>query len=131
MFVYALSSSQDNGWHSGKVIGPLVSSLLLMAFFGFHETRVRTPLVPVDLLFDLSFSLNLAASVLTYAVRQACTFSLALQLQYDGSSPLSAGVKFLPMATVALLFNSLSNWIVPALGPRLMVGACESFLDIC
>ena len=77
--------------------------------------------MPSRLFHDLSFNLTLVLAVNTYAVRQACTYFLTVQLQAQGNSPIHTAVLFIPLGVSALIFNSLAGRLVPKLGPRVMV----------
>lgn len=118
---YALTSANTDGWGSGQVIGTLVAGVILLASFLLHERRATIPLMPSRLFHDLSFNLTLVLAVITYAVRQACTYFLTIQLQALGNSPIHTAVLFIPLGISALISNSLAGRLVPILGARLMV----------
>ena len=118
---YALTSANTNGWGSGQIIGPLVAAVVLLALFVWHERRATVPLMPSRLFHNLSFNLTLVLAVNTYAVRQACTYFLTIQLQAQGNSPIHTAVLFIPLGISALIANSLAGRLLPKWGPRLMV----------
>ena len=118
---YALTSANTDGWGSGEVIGPLVAGVILLASFLLHERRATIPLMPSRLFHDLSFNFTLVLAVITYAVRQACTYFLTIQLQALGNSPIHTAMLFIPLGISALISNSLAGRLVPILGARLMV----------
>ena len=118
---YSLTSANTDGWGSGQIIGPLVAAIVLLALFLLHERKATVPLMPSRLFHDLSFNLTLVLAVNTYAVRQACTYFLTIQLQAQGNSPIHTAVLFIPLGISALIFNSLAGRLVPKLGARVMV----------
>ena len=118
---YALTSANTNGWGSAQIIGPLVAAVVLLALFLWHERRATIPLMPSRLFHNLSFNLTLVLAVNTYAIRQACTYFLTIQLQAQGNSPIHTAVLFIPLGISALIANSLAGRLLPKLGPRLMV----------
>ena len=118
---YALTSANTHGWGSGQIIGPLVAAVVLLALFLWHERKATTPLMPSRLFHNLSFDLTLVLAVNTYAVRQACTYFLTIQLQAQGNSPIHTAVLFIPLGISALIANSLAGRFLPKLGPRIMV----------
>lgn len=118
---YALTSANTDGWVSGQIIGTLVVAVVLLALFLLHERRATVPLMPSRLFHDLSFNLTLVLAVNTYAVRQACTYFLTIQLQAQGNSPIHTAVLFIPLGISALIANSLAGRLVPKLGARVMV----------
>ena len=122
---YALTSANTDGWGSGQIIGPLVAAVVLLTLFLLHERRATTPLLPSRLFQDLSFNLTLVLAVNTYAVRQACTYFLTIQLQAQGNSPIHTAVLFIPLGISALIFNSVAGRLVPKLGARVMVSQVQ------
>ena len=118
---YALTSANTDGWGSGQIIGPLVAAVVLLTLFLLHERRATTPLLPSRLFHNLSFNLTLVLAVNTYAVRQACTYFLTIQLQAQGNSPIHTAVLFIPLGISALISNSMAGRLVPKLGARVMV----------
>ena len=122
---YALTSANTDGWGSGQIIGSLVAAVVLLTLFLLHERRATVPLMPIRLFHDLSFNLTLILAVNTYAVRQACTYFLTIQLQAQGNSPIHTAVLFTPLGVTALIFNSLAGRLVPKLGARVMVSQVQ------
>lgn len=122
---YALTSANTDGWGSGQIIGPLVAAVVLLTLFLLQERRATIPLMPSRLFHDLSFNLTLVLAVNTYAVRQACTYFLTIQLQAQGNSPIHTAVLFIPLGITALIFNSLAGRLVPKLGARVMVSQVQ------
>ena len=118
---YSLTLANSDGWGSGQIIGTLVAAVVLLALFLLHERRATIPLMPSRLFHDLSFNLTLVLAVNTYAVRQACTYFLTIQLQAQGNSPIRTAVLFIPLGISALVANSLAGRLVPKLGARVMV----------
>lgn len=120
LLTYALTSGNISGWGSASIVSTLVISTVLLALFIVNETRASQPLIKLSLFHDLSFNLTLVLAVATYAVRQACTYFLTLQLQSYGKSPLQTAVLFLPIGVSAFIANSVAGRLVPILGARLM-----------
>ena len=118
---YSLTLANSDGWGSGQIIGTLVAAVVLLALFLLHERRATIPLMPSRLFHDLSFNLTLVLAVNTYAVRQACTYFLTIQLQAQGNSPIHTAVLFIPLGISALFANSVAGRLVPKLGARVMV----------
>ena len=118
---YSLTSANTDGWGSGHIIGTLIAAVVLLALFLLHERKTTVPLMPSRLFHNLSFNLTLVLAVNTYAVRQACTYFLTLQLQAQGNTPIHTAVLFIPLGVAALVANSLAGRLVPRLGARIMV----------
>ena len=120
LLTYALTSANLAGWGSAKIVSTLVISVVLLALFVFQETHASQALINPKLFNNLSFNLTLVLAVATYAVRQACSYFLTLQLQSFGNSPLHTAVLFLPVGVSALIANTIAGRLVPILGARAM-----------
>ena len=120
LLTYALTSANDSGWGSPPIISTLVLAVALLALFAFQESRASQALLSPRLFRTPSFNLTLVLAVVTYAVRQACSYFLTLQLQSYGNSPLRTALLFLPVGIAALLANSVGGRLVPVLGARAM-----------
>lgn len=121
LLTYALTSANDEGWDDAKIIATLVVSVVLLVVFVLHERSASQAILAPHLFRNLSFNLTLILAVNTYAVRQACTYFLTVQLQSYGASAIHTSVLFIPLGLSALIFNTLSGRLVPILGARAMV----------
>ncbi|KJZ77121.1 hypothetical protein HIM_03442 [Hirsutella minnesotensis 3608] len=120
LLTYALTSGNISGWGSAPIVSTLVVAVVMLGSFIFHESRASQALVNPRLFHSASFNMTLVLAVATYAVRQACSYFLTLQLQSFGNSPLQTAVLFLPVGVSALLANSVAGRLVPVLGARVM-----------
>ena len=120
MLTYSLTSANVVGWGTGQILGILVSSIVLLVLFVVRELYATSPLVKPHLFKDLSFNFTLVLAVNTYAVRQACTYFLTLQLQSYGNSPLHTAVLFIPLGVSALIANNSAGRLIPIFGARVM-----------
>ncbi|KAF2135321.1 uncharacterized protein K452DRAFT_281717 [Aplosporella prunicola CBS 121167] len=120
LLTYALTSANTDGWGSAQIIATLIVSVVLLAIFVFHERSAPQAILPPHLFRSLSFNMTLILAVNIYAVRQACTYFLTVQLQSYGNSAIHTSVLFLPQGISALIFNTLSGYLVPFLGARAM-----------
>ncbi|KAL7269490.1 hypothetical protein RUND412_007853 [Rhizina undulata] len=117
---YALTSANTLGWGSGQIIGLLVTAVVLLSVFIVHEHRATLPLMNPKLFKDISFNFTLVLAVITYAVRQACTYFLTLQLQGFGYTPLQAAILFIPLGVTAFISNTFIGRLIPRIGARKM-----------
>ena len=121
LLTYALTSANTEGWDDAKIIATLAVSVVLLVVFVLHERSASQAILAPHLFRNLSFNLTLVLAVNTYAVRQACTYFLTVQLQSYGASAIHTSVLFIPLGVSALIFNTLSGRLVPILGARTMV----------
>lgn len=120
LLTYALTSGNISGWSSPSIISTLVIAVVLLALFVLREAKASQALINPRLFNTSSFNLTLVLAVMTYAIRQACSYFLTLQLQSYGNSPLHTALLFLPMGISALIANSIAGRLVPVLGARAM-----------
>jgi EmrB/QacA subfamily drug resistance transporter len=121
--VYGFSNAASDGWHAPATWGFLVTGAVLLTAFGYIETRVSQPLLPLRIVLDR----NRAASYLSILVTGAGMFGIFLFLTYYlqqtlGFSPVMAGVAFLPMVGAIIVSANLANIVLlPRIGPRWLV----------
>ncbi|KAF9267053.1 MFS general substrate transporter [Marasmius fiardii PR-910] len=108
LFAFSLQVGGTSGypWTSAKVLAPLVISFCIIPVFVYVETLHPEPVLPLRLLkvrnvsLILLFSLTLGAALFTH------TIFLPQRMQIvDGLSPITAGVRMLPLL---LLLGCLS-----------------------
>jgi len=95
--VYAIVNGNQVGWLTGRTLGLLAASGVLLAVFFAIEARVRAPLVPLRLLGLRNIAVSNVVGVLWAGAMFAWFFLTALYLQLVlGYSPLQVGLAFLP-----------------------------------
>jgi EmrB/QacA subfamily drug resistance transporter len=123
--VYGFSNAASDGWHAPATWGFLAAGVVLLAAFGYIETRTRQPLLPLRIVLDR----NRGASYLSILVTGAGMFGIFLFLTYYlqetlGFSPVTAGLAFLPMVAAIVVCSNLANIVLlPRIGPRLLVAS--------
>jgi EmrB/QacA subfamily drug resistance transporter len=116
--VYALLESGATGW-TPRVLGILVSGLLLVALFVVVERHVRTPMVPLDLFASSSFSGANLLTLFLYAALGAFFFLFPMNLiQIQKYSATKAGAASLPMIFLVFFLSRWSGGLVARHGPR-------------
>lgn len=116
---YALIEGPDMGWSAPLVLGAFAVAVLAAAGFLVRERASRTPILPVSLFADSSFSAaNLVGFLFNFAFYGAL-FVLGLFLQTArGASPVAAGLQMLPAVLVIPFGNMLYARIGPRIGDR-------------
>ncbi|MFF4699025.1 MFS transporter [Streptomyces chattanoogensis] len=121
--VYGCSEARPRGWGDGEVVGWLVGGVVLLAFFGWWQTRARYPLLPLHIVRDR----NRGGAFLTMALAVIALFGMFLFMTYYfqtvlGYSPVRAGLAFLPMtAAIVVGATQLSARLLHRLAPRLLM----------
>jgi len=95
--VYAIVNGNQIGWLTGRTLGLLAVSCVLLVIFLGIEARVRSPLVPLHLFRLRNIAVSNVIAVLWAGAMFAWFFLTALYLQLVlGYSPLQVGLAFLP-----------------------------------
>ena len=117
--VYAITQSGTNGWGSGKTLGFLAGSIVLLAGFVGWERRHPEPLMRFGLLRTKTIAgANVAGFILGTAL-----FSMFLMLtlymqQVLGYSPLKTGVAYLAVAGSAIVTSTIAAQLVTRIGVK-------------
>ncbi len=119
LLVYAISKAPDDGWGSGRTIGELVGSVVLLLAFVAIETRQRQPLVPFGIFRTKTLAGANVAGFLLGAVIFANFFVLTLYVQQVlGYSALKTGLTFLATAGTVIPVAGVAQALVTRIGVR-------------
>src|SRR5207253_4936658 len=99
LLVFTIIEAPDYGWGSARSLsGFAVSAILLAAFIGW-ERRVSHPMLDVRLFRNMRFSAASGAVTVAFFTLFGFIFLITLYFQFvRGYTPLSAGVRLLPVA---------------------------------
>jgi EmrB/QacA subfamily drug resistance transporter len=122
----AAHNAAGHGWASARVVGPLAMGVLLLAAFGFLETRLETrvanPLLPLRIVRDrdrVGAYLSVASAVAgMLGMFLFLTYYLQIVLRYQ---PVRAGLAFLPLSVAVLLSAQVTGRLLARVPPRLLV----------
>jgi EmrB/QacA subfamily drug resistance transporter len=123
--VYAITQGGNQGWTSGRTLGFLGASLVLLAAFGWWERRHEEPLMRFGILRTKTVAgANVAGFIMGTAM-----FSMFLMLtlymqQVLGYSPMKTGVAYLAVAGTAIVWSAVAAQLVSRVGvkPILVIG---------
>jgi EmrB/QacA subfamily drug resistance transporter len=104
--VFAIVNASQVGWLSGRTVGVLGLSAVLLGVFGVVETRVSSPLLPLRVFRVRNLAAANAIGVLWAAAMFAWFFLTTLYLQLVlHYSPLEVGLAFLPANLIMGAFS--------------------------
>jgi EmrB/QacA subfamily drug resistance transporter len=119
LLVYAISKAPDVGWSSGRTIGVLVASAVLLVAFVVIETRQSDPMMPFRIFRTKTVTGANVAGFLLGAVIFSNFFLLTLYVQQVlHYSALKTGLTFLATAGTVIPVAGVSQALVTKLGPR-------------
>jgi EmrB/QacA subfamily drug resistance transporter len=120
--IMALIQSSSLGWTSPLILSLLVGSGVLLAAFLLVESRVREPMVPLQLFANRRFSIaNLAAIFLGFVIIGAMFFMTQYLQSVQGDTALDAGLRLLPITVGTFVISPFAARLTHRLGPRLPI----------
>jgi EmrB/QacA subfamily drug resistance transporter len=121
---YALIEGHDRGWTSGLIIGAFALSAAASAVFLAIESRVRQPMIRLEVFRARQFSGGTTMSMIWAFGVLGIYFFTSLYLQgILGFSPTKAGLAFVPMAVFAMLASTIAPRVASAIGGHRAVSA--------
>jgi EmrB/QacA subfamily drug resistance transporter len=124
LLVYAISKAPDVGWATGRTIGLLIGSAVLLAAFTVIELRHRAPMMPFRIFRTKTLLGANVAGFMLGAVVFGNFFVLTLYVQQVlGYSALKTGLTFLATAGTTVPVAAISQALTTRLGPRPVMAA--------
>jgi EmrB/QacA subfamily drug resistance transporter len=131
LFVYAISKAPDVGWATGRTIGLIVASLVILAAFVIWELRTTAPLVPFGIFRIRTLTGANTVGLLLGAAIYANFFILTLYVQQVlGWSALKTGLTFLATAGTTVIWAGIAQALVTKVGPRIVMTVGLSVLAL-
>ncbi len=126
-----IDRGQSWGWGSTKTIAALIVSGSLLVLFLLVETRVRFPLLDLNLFRNLPYDLVTVMGAVANVVYVTTAFAVTLYLQQvRGLTPFVAGVVFLPPSLLASLSGPISGRIGKFARPTAVMAAAGVFSGV-
>ncbi|MFJ9961379.1 MFS transporter [Streptomyces avermitilis] len=118
--VWALIKAPTWGWGDGRTWVFLIASLVGFALFGFWETKVREPLIPLALFRSVPLSAGVVLMVLMAIAFMGGLFFVTFYLQnVHGMSPVDAGLHLLPLTGMMIVGSPVAGMLITKTGPRI------------
>src|SRR5262245_61549862 len=120
--IYTIIEAPNRGWSAGLSIAGFVAAAVLLVAFVAWERRVRDPMLDVALFKNLRFSAASGAVTITFFSLMGFIFVITLYFQFlKGYSPLSTGVRLLPVAILTGITSVLGTRLAVQNGTKLVV----------
>jgi EmrB/QacA subfamily drug resistance transporter len=121
--VFALIEQPRHGWGDPLIYLPLALGTMIFAAFIVYESRIKQPMLKLDLFKRRNFSVGNVATLAIYAGLSVSTFLIVLFLQQvSGYSALQAGLALLPVTIVMFLLSPRFGALSAKYGPRFFMG---------
>ena len=120
--VFGIIRGNPAGWDSVEVVGSLVLGVVLIAAFILWERRSPSPLLPLRLFRDRSFSIaNIIGLTFSFGVFGSIFILIQFLQIVQGYSPLEAGVLTMPWTLAPMIVAPLAGIFAPRIGTRLLI----------
>jgi EmrB/QacA subfamily drug resistance transporter len=120
--VYTIIEAPREGWDAPRSIAGFALAAVLLVAFVAWERRVRVPMLDVGLFRNLRFSAASGAVTITFFSLMGFIFLVTLYFQFlKGYSPLSTGVRLLPVATLTAITSVLGTSMAVRTGTKQVV----------
>lgn len=129
--VYGLIQAPDVGWLSGATVASFVVAAVAIVAFVAWERRRDEPMLDISYFRNRAFSTATAGMVLVFLSMFGVMFLVSQYFQLVlGYSPLSAAVRFLPMAPIMVIVSPLTPRLVARFGANRTVAAGMSLVAV-
>jgi EmrB/QacA subfamily drug resistance transporter len=117
--VHATVRGNDDGWGSASVVAELALGGLLMVAFVGRQLRARSPLIPLRLFRDRSFSVtNVVGFAFSFGTFGAVFLLIQFLQVVQGSSPFEAALQTTPWTLAPMVVAPLAGIVAPRVGTR-------------
>jgi EmrB/QacA subfamily drug resistance transporter len=121
--VFGLIRGNPDGWSSTQVVTAFAGCAILLAAFVAVESRRQDPMLELGLFRNRAFvGASVAAIALSASLYSALLYITLYLQDILGYSPLQAGLRFLPLTLLVLLFAPVAGRLSERLPLRLLVG---------
>jgi EmrB/QacA subfamily drug resistance transporter len=118
--VFGLIEAPGNGWSDPVIVAALTSGAVMLIAFVVVESRVRMPMVPLELFRSRTFSgTNLLTLLLYAALGGALYFLPFVLIQVQGYSSTAAGASLLPLVILMFVLSRWSGGLIGTFGAKL------------
>ncbi|EFM08785.1 drug resistance transporter, EmrB/QacA subfamily [Paenibacillus curdlanolyticus YK9] len=129
---YALIQGHSFGWGSYAIVGCFLTSGLLLVLFLLWESRVKEPLLPLQLFRIPAFAVACLVNFLGFFGFFAVVFLMTLYFQnVNGLSPMEAGVRFLSLNVSIMLASVIGSSLASRVRPIVMIPAGLVIMGAC
>lgn len=123
VYGFSRAGEASHGWGDPFTLASLAAGVALLALFGFIESRVAHPLLPIRVFANRTRATSFGVMMLVPAAMFAMFYFLSLFIQLVvGYSPLHTGFAFLPFSFGIVLGAIVSSNLVARIDPRYIAG---------
>ncbi|MCP2357564.1 EmrB/QacA subfamily drug resistance transporter [Nonomuraea thailandensis] len=117
--VFGVIKGETWGWTSGGTLGALAAGVVVLVVFGWYETRLAHPLLPMRLFRSPALTVGAIVTAVNFFVLLGVVFFLMLYLQnVRGFTPVESGVRTLPLSLATVVASPLGAAVTGRFGAR-------------
>lgn len=117
--IYSLSTAAERGFGGTDVIVTLIAGVLLLAAFGYVESRAASPLVSLPMLRRRTVAWGNLGGLVTFSMMSAVIFALTLYLQEVlGLSAFQTGLVFGVQGVLSVVSGIYAPRVISRFGAR-------------
>ena len=108
--VWGLVRGNSVGWTSFGIVAPIVVGVLLIAAFIVWESRMESPMLPMQFFRDRTFALtNVASLFMSFGMFGSIFFLAQFFQTVQHYSPLQSGLRILPWTAMPMLIAPIAG----------------------
>ncbi|EPH39535.1 MFS transporter [Streptomyces aurantiacus] len=117
--IYALSTAAERGFGGADVLVTLIAGIVLLALFGYVESRAAAPLVSLPMLRRRTVAWGNLGGLVTFSMMSTVVFVLTLYLQdVLGLSAFETGLVFGVQGVLSVVAGMYAPKVIGRFGPR-------------
>src|SRR5207248_7047620 len=122
LLVFTIIEAPIYGWTAGRTLAGFAGAAVLLAGFIVRERRAAHPMLDVRLFRNMRFSAASGAVTVSFFTLFGFIFLITLYFQFvRGYTPLSAGVRLLPVAASVAVGSVAGTQLALRFGTKLIV----------
>ncbi len=122
LLVYTIIDAPNHGWGSARTLASFTLSAALAAAFVAWERRTERPMLDVTLFANPRFTAASASVAISFFALSGFIFLVTQYSQFiKGWSPLSTGVRLLPVASFVAISSIVGTKLALRLGTKFVV----------
>lgn len=129
--IFGLIESSNHSFLSFHVLGTISFGLLLIAWFVYHENRIKYPILPLNIFNSKTFTGSNIVSLLFWAAWNAAIFFIPFGfIQLHGYTATEVALGFLPAILMLFIAAPITGVFINRIGVRLPLMIGNSIIAI-
>ena len=128
---YGIVRGNDAGWASVEVLTALIGGVLILASFIWWESHAASPLLPLRLFSNRSFSMaNIVGFLFFFGIFGAIFILIQFLQVVQGANPLEAGLMTMPWTLAPFVVSPLTGLLTSRVGTRPVIVVGMALMSI-